>query len=45
MANVTNKDVHKFLRITAEIPFNPDVEIYPFEWANEALLDIKNGKK
>lgn len=44
VANVTGNDVREFLRIAAEMPFKPDVEIYPFEKANEALLDIKNRK-
>lgn len=44
VANVTSNDVKKFIHIAAEIPFKPDVELYPFEKANEALLDIKNQK-
>ena len=44
VANVTSKDVKEFIRIAAEIPFKPDVELYPFEKANEALLDMKNQK-
>jgi alcohol dehydrogenase, propanol-preferring len=44
VANVTGNDVREFLRIAAEMPFKPDVEIYPFEKANEALLDIKKRK-
>jgi propanol-preferring alcohol dehydrogenase len=44
VANVTGNDVREFLRIAAEMPFKPDVKIYPFEKANEALLDIKNRK-
>jgi alcohol dehydrogenase, propanol-preferring len=44
VANVTGNNVREFLRIAAEMPFKPDVEIYPFDKANEALLDIKNRK-
>jgi alcohol dehydrogenase, propanol-preferring len=44
VANVTGNDVREFLRIAAEMPFKPDVEIYPLENANETLLDIKNRK-
>ncbi len=44
VANVTGRDVREFIRIAAKIPFKPDVEIYPFEQANEAIMDIKNRK-
>ncbi len=44
VANVTRNDVKKFLQAAAEIPIKPDVKIYPFEKANEALMDIKNRK-
>lgn len=44
VANVTGNDVSEFLQIAAEMPLKPDVELYPFEKANEALLDIKNKK-
>lgn len=44
VANVTGNNVREFLQIAAEMPFKPDVEIYPFEKANEALTDIKNRK-
>jgi alcohol dehydrogenase, propanol-preferring len=36
--------VREFLRIAAEMPFMPDVEIYPFEEANRAIMDIKQRK-
>lgn len=44
VANVTGNDVREFIRIAAEMPFKPDVEVYPFDKANQALLDIKNRK-
>lgn len=44
VANVTGNDVRNFLQEAAEIPIKPDVTIYPFEKANEALMDIKNRK-
>jgi alcohol dehydrogenase, propanol-preferring len=44
VANVTGDNVREFLQIAAEMPFKPDVETFPFEKANEALLDIKNRK-
>jgi propanol-preferring alcohol dehydrogenase len=44
VANVTSHDVKEFIRIAAEMPFKPEVEIYPFEDANKAIMDIKNRK-
>ena len=44
VANVTSHDVEEFIRIAAEMPFKPEVEIYPFESANQAIIDIKQRK-
>ncbi len=44
VANVTSSDVREFITIAAEMPFKPEVEIYPFGKANEAIMDIKNRK-
>ena len=44
VANVTSDDVRNFLKAAAEIPLKPNVKVYPFEEANEALMDIKNRK-
>lgn len=44
VANVTSLDVREFVRIAAEMPFKPEVEVYPFERANQAILDIKQRK-
>ncbi len=44
VANVTSFDVKELIRIAAEMPFKPEVELYPFEKANQAILDIKNRK-
>jgi propanol-preferring alcohol dehydrogenase len=41
VANVTRFDVREFLRLAAEIPLRPEVEEYPLEEANRALLDLK----
>ena len=37
-------DVREFLNIAAEMPFIPDVETYPFDDANRAIMDIKQRK-
>lgn len=44
VANVTSTDVKEFIRIAAEMPFNPHTQTYPFGQANEAIMDIKNRK-
>ena len=42
VANITRKDVDEFLTLASNIPIKPEVEIYPFEKANEALIDLKH---
>lgn len=42
VANITRTDVEDFLRIAAKIPLIPAVETYPFERANDAILDLKH---
>ncbi len=44
VANVARRDVTEFLALAAQIPIRPEVEVYPFEAANEALLDLKSKR-
>ncbi len=44
VANVTRKDIGEFLNLAKKIPLKPEIQIYSFEKANEALLDIKKRK-
>jgi propanol-preferring alcohol dehydrogenase len=44
VANVTRKDVTDCLALAAGIPLRPEVQIFPLEEANRALLDIKEGR-
>lgn len=44
VANVARSDVSEFLKLAAEIPIKPAVEVYDLEKANEALLELKYGK-
>jgi propanol-preferring alcohol dehydrogenase len=44
VANVTRADVAEFLKLAAEIPIRPEVELYPLEEANRALVDIKERR-
>ena len=43
-ANVTRQDAREFLPLAAEIPIRPQVQEFPLEQANEALLLVKEGK-
>lgn len=42
VANITRKDVDEFLALAAAMRILPETEIYPFENANDALVDLKN---
>ena len=43
-ANVTRQDAREFLPLAAEIPIRPQVEEFPLDRANDALLLVKQGK-
>ncbi len=40
VANVTRQDVAAFLDVAAQIPIRPEIQAYPLEGANEALVDL-----
>ena len=44
VANVTRRDLLEFLPLAARIPIIPEVQEFPLEAANEALLQLKQGK-
>ena len=44
VANVARRDVQEFLALAAEIPIRPEVERYPLEAANQALVDLKTKR-
>ena len=44
VANVDRKDVKGFIELAAEIPIMPEVQEYPLEEANTALLELKDRK-
>lgn len=44
VANVTRKDVEMMLKIAAEAGIKPDVQLFPLDRANEAIMEIKQGK-
>ncbi|RCK76190.1 MAG: alcohol dehydrogenase [Anaerolineae bacterium] len=44
VANVTRQDVEDCLQLIARENIHPEVQIYPFDLANQAILDLKNRK-
>jgi len=44
VANVTRRDVVEFLELAATAPLRPEVQLYPLESANQALLDLKEKR-
>lgn len=43
VANVTATDIAELLPLAAEVSLAPEVEVYPFERANDALRDLRFG--
>lgn len=43
VANITRKDVADFLALAALIPIEPEIQTYPLEEANQALMALKQG--
>jgi propanol-preferring alcohol dehydrogenase len=41
VANVVRRDVAEFLALAAQIPIRPEVQVFPLEAANAALVDLK----
>jgi propanol-preferring alcohol dehydrogenase len=44
VANVARRDIEEFLSLAAQIPIVPEVEEYPLEEVNRALMGLKEGK-
>ena len=44
VANVTATDVREFLSIAEKMDMKPEVQLYPFEEVNKALMDIKQRR-
>lgn len=44
VANVARADISEFLQVAAEIPIIPEVQEYPLEDANKALLELKQRR-
>jgi len=44
VANVTRRDVSEFLNLAADMAIKPELQVYPLEAANEALMKLKERK-
>jgi alcohol dehydrogenase, propanol-preferring len=44
VANITRRDIEEFLSLAAEMRIRPQIEEYPLEHANTALLELKERK-
>jgi alcohol dehydrogenase, propanol-preferring len=44
VANSTREDCREFLRLAAEIPIQPRIQLYPLAEANRALQDLKHSR-
>ena len=44
VANISRKDVIEFLELASKIPIKPEIQEYNFEEANNALIDLKQGR-
>jgi len=44
VANVTRRDVREFLELAARIPIKPEVQEFPLEEANQALVELKERR-
>lgn len=44
VANITHHDIRDFLPLAAEIPIRPEVTTYALDQANQALVELKQGR-
>ncbi len=44
VANVASKDISEFLEIVSKLKIKPEIELYNFEDANRALVDLKERR-
>jgi propanol-preferring alcohol dehydrogenase len=44
VANLTRRDGEEFLAIAPQVPVKTDVETFPLERANEALVRLRKGQ-
>ena len=44
VANLTRKDGEQFLKLAAQVPIRTEIQVFPLQQANEALLTLRNGE-
>ncbi|MGY6277517.1 zinc-dependent alcohol dehydrogenase family protein [Methylomonas sp. MgM2] len=44
VANITRRDVEEFLKLAAQMQLRPTVQVFSLEQANDALIELKQGK-
>jgi alcohol dehydrogenase, propanol-preferring len=44
VANVSHTDIANFIQLAADLDIHPEIEEFPFEDANKALIELKNRK-
>jgi propanol-preferring alcohol dehydrogenase len=44
VANITRRDVTEFLELAAAMRLKPEIQLYPLEEANQALIELKTGR-
>ncbi len=44
VANVAGRDIREFLELAARIPIRPEIQEFPLENANKALMELKERK-
>jgi propanol-preferring alcohol dehydrogenase len=44
VANITRRDVTEFLSLADAMNLQPEIQVYPLEQANEALIELYSGK-
>lgn len=44
VANITRRDIKEFLDLAAEMNLQPEIEVFELEQANEALIELHEGK-
>ncbi len=43
VANVARRDVEEFLAVAAQVPIKPEIQEFPLQEANQALVELKAG--
>ena len=44
VANSTRQDAREFLELAAEVPLKTEIELFPLEKANQALVALKGSE-